>query len=49
MPPKSSKQARRIIINIANINAKDIYFNIRQADNKAFIISLYKINCILKD
>ena len=49
MPPKLPKQARKIIINIAGISAKGTYFNIRQANNKAFITSLYKINYILED
>ena len=49
MPSKLPKQARKIIINIADISTKDTYFNIRQANNKAFTISLYKINRILKD
>ena len=38
-----------MIINIINISAKRTYFNMRQANNKAFITSLYKIDCILKD
>ena len=46
---KLLKQTRKIIINIADISAKDTYFNICQANNKAFIISLYKINRILKN
>ena len=49
MSPKSLKQVRRVTINIAGISAKGTYFNICQADNKAFIISLYKIDRILKD
>ena len=46
---KSLKQTKKITINIINISAKKTYFNICQADNKAFITSLYKINYILED
>ena len=49
IPPKSLIQTKKIIINIVSISAKRIYFNIRQANNKAFITSLYKINYILEN
>ncbi len=46
---KPKDKFKPVAVDIAAISAVCIYFNLKQKENKAFIISLYKIDRILED